>query len=409
MKKLIVALVLMVLFFPSFPVYANEKEQPDIHGNFGIAMDARTGEVYYDKNAKERAYPASITKMITAMLLDEYVEDGEEMIVSEFAAGQEASNQHFKLVAGEKITKENAMKALMLISANDVAVTIAEHIGTTQEDFALLMTEKAKEIGADETNFVTASGLHDSNHYTTAYDMALIAKEVLEHPKVLAVMGTDTATVETNERSAEITNPSKIHDNPIAIGGKTGYTNAAQNTLVEILEKDNKLVIAVVMKTTLAEEYNDIEIMGNHAFDQMNEPTLYMEKGEVVQTKTIQKKELSYVVEKDVYVEEATEVTQHILEKDISANIKKGDVIGNLRLEVDGKVIQQIPLLALEELNVTKNEKIDGQKDMKNGEKDLTSSFSVFNLFMSILIPFVLYILYIFYYNRKKHRDSEVR
>ena len=139
--------------------------------------------------------------MVTAILLDEKVKDGTMMKVSAFAAGQEASNFHFKLEEGEEISKEDAMKALMLISSNDVAVTIAEHIANTQEEFAKMMTEKVKSFGLKDTNFVTANGLHDQNHYTTAYDMAMIAKKIVdEYPNVLGVMGTPKAIVNTSKK-----------------------------------------------------------------------------------------------------------------------------------------------------------------------------------------------------------------
>ena len=126
MKKIVA--MLTTLFLLALPFGVKAEEMPDIHGQFGVAIDARTGEILYDKNANEKAYPASTTKIMTAMLLDEHVKDGEMMTASEKAAGQEASNLHFKLTAGEEISKEDAMYALMLLSSNDVAMTIAEHI-----------------------------------------------------------------------------------------------------------------------------------------------------------------------------------------------------------------------------------------------------------------------------------------
>ena len=400
MKKIIA--MLTTLFLLSVPFQVKAEEAPDIHGGFGVAIDARTGEILYNKNAKEQAYPASITKILTAMLLDDHVKDGTMMTASEKAVAQEASNLHFKLNAGEKISKEDAMYALMLISSNDVAMTIAEHVGGSQEGFADMMNAKAKELGAKDTHFTSPNGLHDPNHVTTAYDMALITKEALNYPFVMKVMGTKTATIETNERTLEITNPSKIHDNPLALGGKTGYTNAAQNTLVEVLEKGSKQVIAVVMKTTLAEEYKDIEIMGEVAFAQMNEYKKIIDKGEVVSTKKIDKTDVNYLTAEEVYVEvkegEKQEITKKVTAFDLKGEtVKKSDVIGKMEVFNHGKLVQEIELLADSDVSSAATSTASNDSD----------TVSLLNILISILLPLLFYagfVLFHNYKNREKRR-----
>lgn len=401
MKKIITMLTTLVLLSMPFRVEANE--MPDIHGQFGVAIDARTGEILYDKNAKDQAYPASITKILTAMLLEEHVKDGEMMTASEKAVGQEASNLHFKLNAGEKMSKEDAMHALMLISSNDVAMMIAEHIGGSQEGFAQMMNEKAQKIGVKDTHFTSPNGLHDPAHVTTAYDMALITKEALKHPLVMKVMGTKTATIETSERKVEITNPSKIHDNPLALGGKTGYTNAAQNTLVEVLQKDNKLVIAVVMKTTLAEEYKDIEIMGDVAFSAMNDYKKIIEKGKIVSTKTIEGVEVNYLTAEDVFLEtkqgEKQDVSKKVSEYDLEEKeVKKGDVIGKMSVYNHEKLVKEVALVS--DVNLTITEPVQSNAD----EDD---SISILNILISILLPILFYVAFLLFYNVKKQKGAK--
>lgn len=398
MKKIIAMLITLLLL--SFPFGVKAEEIPDIHGQFGVAIDARTGEILYNKNANDQAYPASITKILTAMLLEEHVKDGEMMTASEHAVGQEASNLHFKLTAGEKISKEDAMYALMLLSANDVAMTIAEHIGGSQEEFAKLMNKKAKEIGTKQTNFTSPNGLHDPNHYTTAHDMALITQEALHYPLVMKAMGTKSTTIQTSEKTLEITNPSKIHDNPLALGGKTGYTNAAQNTLVEILQEGNKQVIAVVMKTTLAQEYNDIDIMGKVAFSTMNDYTQVVKKGEVASTQTIEEVDVNYLTAEDVYVEtkkdEKPEIQKKIQEYDLEEKeIKAGDVIGEMEVYNHGELVKKVNLVSDAELTITKP--ITPSTD--------SNSISILNILISILLPILFYVGFVIFYNYKKQRE----
>lgn len=404
--KLVMIVVLMSLLIP-FKVHA--EDMPDINGAFGVAIDARTGEVLYDKNAREKAYPASITKIMTAMLLEENVEDGEMMEASEWAAGQEASNYHFKLTPGEKISKEDAINALMIMSANDVAVTVAEHISGSQEEFAKLMTERAKELGANDTQFRTASGLHDEGHYTTAYDIALIAKHLLDYPSIMNAMGTKTTILKTDKQNAEVTSANKILDNPLALGGKTGYTDTAQNTLMEILEKDDKLVVAVVMKTTLAEEYNDIGIMGDYAFDRMDAYQKVVEKDSLIDFELVNDLEVGFIASNDFYatIEQGEEenIHQEVVKEDLSGkNIAVGDVIGVLKISKDDQELGQVELVSDTSVNIEKTK--ESKKENKEAEEN-EGSLSFLKILIAIVGPFILYVIFVIFYNIKKRQEQK--
>lgn len=388
-------MIILLISFILFPLSISAEEMPDIYGKYGVAINASTGEIIYEKNAKEKAYPASITKVMTAILLEENVADGEMIVASEWAAGQEASQWHFKLTPNEVISKKDALYALMVISANDVSVAIAEHIAGSQEEFGKLMTEKAKEIGALNTNFITSSGLHHPAHYTTAYDMALIAREALKYPNIVDAMGTKSITLKTDKKEKEVTNPSKIHDNPLALGGKTGYTNAAQNTLMEVLEKDGKTIVAVVMKTTLSQEYNDIEIMSDYSFKGLESIKL-ITKNESMGKMMVSNEEIELLANRDFVItykkDEKGKFEKNIkLNKEEIVSVKRGEVVGNIEISKDGTIIKKIPLIS--DRTVEKLVQKKGPISLKN-------------LLISIVIPIVFYIFYIFYYNLRMKKES---
>lgn len=380
------------------------KEEVDkqVFGEFGVAINAENGEVLYGKKENEQAFPASMTKVMTAILLMEHTKPNEVLTASLNAANQEASNPHFKLTAGEKLTREEALKSMMILSANDVAYTIAEHVGGgSSEKFAEMMTAKAHEIGATHTNFVTPNGLHDPNHYTTAYDMALIVKEALKYPEIVEIMGTKKAVVKTDKQEKEITNPSKIHDNPLAIGGKTGYTNAARNTLTEILEKDGKKVIAVVMKSSREKEYDDIINMGNYAFDSLV-PMEIAKKGEKVGEEKILGKKVNVLANEDVVIHhkkgEKPKLQNEIKLAKQEKNVAKGQEVGTMLVKANGTVQQEVPVVA-------------DRKIVKPTEQELTKETGFFgnkyiNIAIAVFIPLFAYTFVVVRINKRKSKNK---
>lgn len=393
-------LILLMLFL-MVPTFALAGNMPGIYGQSGVAIDATTGQILYDKKAKERGYPASLTKVMTAILLEEYVKDGEVLVAGDNAVAQECSC--FGVRMNMKMEKEDALKALMVTSANDVAMMIAEHIGETPEGFAEMMNKKAKEIGAKDTNFVTPNGLHDENHYSTPYDIALITKEAMKYPEIVEVMGTKTTTVkayfeeeidggkEYIEKEVTLTNPSKIHDNPIAIGGKTGYTSIAQNTLVEILQKDGKRIIAVVFKSSLTAEYTDIESMGEYAFEQLKTEKIVEEK-EIVGQTMVGKEEINLLAEEDVIISYKKNKKEDIEKRIVIENelefVEENQKVASLQIWSGEKKIKEIKLLS-----------------DKTVEKQTVSSFQMTKIIQGILVPIVLLLLYRIYIRTKEKKE----
>ncbi len=234
---------------------------PSIYAQSAIVMEADTGMILYAKDVEEKNYPASITKIMTALLALEHCELDEEIEFSYYATHSiEYGSSSIARTEGEILTVEETLYGLMLSSANECANAIAEHISGSNEEFAVLMNEKAKELGCINTNFANPSGLHNDNHYTCAYDMALITQAALENEDFRRISGTDYYTLRaTNKNDEELWmqnhhymiapyKTAKYLDDTI-FSGKTGYTTDALNTLVTCGERNGMDVIVVTMRT----------------------------------------------------------------------------------------------------------------------------------------------------------------
>ena len=234
---------------------------PAVYAESAIVMEADTGMILYAKDIEAKNYPASITKIITALIALERCELNEEVTYSYHATHSiEFGSSSIARTEGEILTVEESLYALMLSSANECANALAEHIAGSNEDFAVLMNEKAKELGCVNTNFTNPSGLHDENHYTCAYDMALITQAALQNEDFRRIAGTDYYTLRaTNKNDEELWmqnhhymiapyKTDKYLDDTI-FAGKTGYTTDALNTLVTCGTRNDMDVIVVTMRT----------------------------------------------------------------------------------------------------------------------------------------------------------------
>ena len=253
-------------------------EAPEIYGHAAVLIDMDTGAILYSKNPHEKLYPASITKIMTALLAVENC-----ALEDTFTFTQDILNvlpwdaAKYGYVAGEEVNIRDLLYVLMLRSANEVAIGLGMKIAGTEEEFGKLMTEKAKEIGAVNTNFVNATGLHDDNHYTTAYDMALIAMEAMENATFAEVWGTPNYIVNPTNMEPDVVRIWNRHGMLVntgtsyysaAKGGKTGYTDEAGRTLVTYGEKDGRNLMCVVMKSGTETVYDDTRFLLEYGFGQ---------------------------------------------------------------------------------------------------------------------------------------------
>lgn len=257
LKKLFLAFVVFLFLFGSIPVETQAKLS--ITGKYAICIDALTGEILYEKNANKKTYPASTTKVMTAIVGIDTYRKNDTIKISKAAAGQTASNYLYRTKVGETLSFTKALDLLMVLSSNDIAYAISDTKTGSSKDFIKNMNKKAKEIGLKNTNFTNASGLHSKNHYMTAYDLALIMKESLLYPEIMQAMKKEKLVFSTSKQQVGVMRRDKIFTIPYAVGGKTGYTDAARNTLVVYGKKQNKEIIAVTMKSTKIEQYNDIK------------------------------------------------------------------------------------------------------------------------------------------------------
>lgn len=255
----------------------NWPNAPQISAQSAILMDADSGAILYEKNVHERLYPASTTKLLTCLIavencsLDEIVTFSHDAI---FDTPRDSS--HIALDEGESITLEQCLNAVLIASANEAAFGLAEHVsGTSWEDFADMMNERALELGCMDSHFVNPNGLPDEDHYTSAYDLAMIARAFFANELLCKISSTEklnlpaTATQPDNivAYSKNQLLPGKTYAYEYLVGSKTGYTNAARNILVSCAQKDGMKLIAVVMVEESPTQFADTVALFNYGFN----------------------------------------------------------------------------------------------------------------------------------------------
>lgn len=250
----------------------------DLTAEAAICMDADTGAIIFAKNAYEKMYPASITKVMTALVvldhcqLDEKVEFSYDAVYNVDAGSSNAEIDH-----GDVLTVEDCLYALLLKSANEAANALAEHVAGSREAFAEMMNEKARSLGCTDTNFTNPSGLHDENHYTTAYDMALIGIAAMENQEFMQIDSqlsyTLAPTIRVPEGKTVYMEHQMLKENTQytderAIAGKTGYTSDSGNTLITMAEQNDRHLVAVVLKDKMPYHYEDTIKLLDMGFDE---------------------------------------------------------------------------------------------------------------------------------------------
>lgn len=254
----------------------NWPEGPVTGAQSAILMDAESGAILYAKNIHEELYPASTTKILTCLIAAETCSMDEIVTFSYDAVfDTPRDSNHIAMDVGYELTMEQCLNAILIASANECAFAVAEHItGTSWQDFAQIMNDRAKELGCVDSNFVNPNGLPDENHYTSAYDLARIgraffANELLckmSSSKRLDIPATDMQPKHVIENARNQLLPGNTYAYEYLVGSKTGYTNAARSTLVSCAEKDGMKLIAVVMTEDAPKQYEDTLALFNYGF-----------------------------------------------------------------------------------------------------------------------------------------------
>lgn len=437
-KRFLPLLMAFSMIFPAFSVLAEEvgttssPSAPSVAAETAILMDAESGEVLYNKNADQKMFPASITKLMTILLALEHGELTDKITFSHDAIYSiEPGSAHIAIQEGETLTLEQVLRAIILRSANEASNGVAEYVDGSIEEFTKHMTERAKELGCKNTNFLTANGLHDENHYTTAYDMALIAKELLTHEEYRSMMSETYYEIPPTEKQPEtrylhgqhqMLNENSLYYYEDAIGGKTGFTSEALNTLVTYAERDGMELIAVVMKCNAAEHYTDTAALFDYGFANFESVTLLsgaeytspVTVTEVYNKKTVERGTInvapvgaiSHVLPKGTDISSVT--TEMNVPQTIEAPVAVGQVVGTMKVMLNGELIKTVDLVA--------QDAIDLLTDAEKQEIDDSSFAGIMKkvgIGIGILLLIFIIILcitrFIGYQNYKKRRARRRR
>lgn len=360
MKKILIFL----FFFLLIPI-AKAEEIEDLAPNAksAIMIEASTGEILFQKNANEKLAPASMTKMMSMLLIMEEIEKGnlkwDEKITASENASSMGGSQIF-LQAGEKMTVTEMLKGIAIASGNDATVAMAERIAGTEESFVKKMNARAKELGLKNTNFVTATGLDADNHYSSAHDMSLIAKELVKHEKILEFTGTYEEYLRKDSNNPFwLVNTNRLVRFYSGVDGlKTGFTSTAGYCLTATAKKDSMRLITVVMnEPDTAKRSSDTTKMLDYGFNIymvkniIDENTIIdkanVELGTKLSTDVVSKETITILSKKS---DENRNITYEAKIDRIVAPIKKGDKVGTINIIEDGKVISTIDATVLEDI-----------------------------------------------------------
>ena len=345
--------------------------EPGINAPSAILMEASTGQVIYEKNADEPLHPASITKIMTLLLIFDAIDSGkitleDEVTVSEHAASMGGSQVFLEV--GEVQTVQTMIKCIAVASANDASVSMAEHIWGSEDTFVAKMNERAKGLGMNNTNFVNCCGLDVDGHMTTARDIAIMSRELItKYPQIhnysTIWMDTITHVTKKGETEFELSNTNKlIKQYEWATGLKTGSTGLAKCCLsATALRNDIELVAVILAAPDSKTRFSDAITLLNYGYGlcsvykDENPPTLEKVsinsgvKDDIVCNYSDQFKYLSLEAFK------ASDVTSELqLLGDIKAPVKEGDVVGQLVYKLNGKEIGAVDIVASESVREAK-------------------------------------------------------
>ncbi|MEC4029967.1 D-alanyl-D-alanine carboxypeptidase DacF [Bacillus subtilis] len=369
MKRLLSTLligIMLLTFAPSAFAKQDGKRTSGLahEAKSAVLIERDTGKVLYNKNSNERLAPASMTKIMTMLLIMEALDKGkikmsDKVRTSEHAASMGGS-QIF-LEPGEEMTVKEMLKGIAIASGNDASVAMAEFISGSEEEFVKKMNKKAKELGLKNTSFKNPTGLTEEGHYSSAYDMAIMAKELLKYESITKFTGTyeDYLRENTDKKFWLVNTNRLIKFYPGVDGVKTGYTGEAKYCLTASAKKGNMRAIAVVFGASTPKERNaQVTKMLDFAFSQYETHPLYKRNETVAKVKVKKGKQklielttsepISILTKKG---EDMNDVKKEIKMKDnISAPIQKGQELGTLVLKKDGEVLAESPVAAKEDM-----------------------------------------------------------
>lgn len=367
MKKVISFLLTLVFTISqgSLVFAYNQDTKLDIASKSAILMDASTGKVLYEKNSHEKLPPASVTKVMTMLLICEALEDGkikedDDVQISEVASSMGGS-QIF-LEPGEIQKVDTLLKSIAVASANDACVAMAEYVGGSVEEFVALMNKRAKELGMNDTNFVNTNGLPVDNHYTSAYDIALMSRELLKHKKISKYLTTwmDEVVVGKKQAKIGISNTNKLVKHYSgATGVKTGFTQEAKYCLSASALRNNTHLIAVTLcAETSPIRFKDATSLLNYGFANYESvkiceanqkvSTVEFKKGEKESVDLVAKDDFSVLIKKGDKKDFQKKVE---IKQDLKLPIKKNTELGVVKVYRGKELLGETKLINNEDIN----------------------------------------------------------
>jgi len=360
MKKVLSLLGIFVIFtfLFSISVSANDEDTLIPNAKSGILIEQTTGEILYEKEKDRKLSPASMTKIMTLLLIYEAMENKQfnkdtMLVTSEYAASMGGS-QVF-LQPNEKISVDEAIKCICIASANDCAVLMAEEISGSEDHFVRRMNERAKELGCLNTNFSDCTGLTSDNHYTTAYDLSLISKELLnKYPQIIEYTTLKEDYIRKNTSSPFwLVNTNKMIGRVEGLNGlKTGYTSFSGYCITLSMEKDDMSLISVVFgyESSTTRNVESLALL-KHGFSNYKIDTI-LSKGQVLE-------EINHILYKDKVEIIVDSDIKHICKKsdnnnysyDFTYNINENNINGNVNVYLDDKIINNANVTTLKEID----------------------------------------------------------
>ncbi len=354
-----------VFFLPQFVFAEESKEEnttdPIANAKAGILIEANSGEILFEKNKDEKLAVASMTKMVAQILILEQIEQGKLKWTDKVKASSNASGMggsQIFLSTGEELTVEEMMKGISMASANDATVAMAEHISGSEIAFVKKMNEKVKSLGLKNTQFKNCTGLDEEGHYSTAYDMAMIAKELLKHEEILRFSSVYEDYLRKNtENPFWLVNTNRlIRFYEGADGLKTGHTDAALYCLAATAKKEGMRVIAIVLGEENSKVRNSeaMELL-DYGFQnyemqilkskEKSIKTIPLQKATIESLKLYPKEEIGILKKKGM---EKQKYTYEVEVSKMKLPIQKNQSLGKVKIKLQDKVVKEIDLISKE-------------------------------------------------------------
>lgn len=342
------------------PIIA-DAEELDIKAKSAILIDADSGKILYEKNADYKMPPASITKIMSLILVMETIEKGNltyDTVLTCSDTAAKLGGSQIWLEPGEQMTVHDLLKAVAVVSANDATVMLAEAVAGSEESFVSLMNEKAKALGMNNTNFINSTGLDAENHYSSAYDVALMSAELLKYNKITEYTTIWMDSLRNGESELVSTNK-LVRFYEGCTGLKTGTTADAGYCLSASAKRDDLHLIAVVMGAdSSTDRFAGAQKLLNYGFANYTRVEVKMDISDcnVLKVKKGTKKTVQAEIEENFYAlvkksDKDKITTQVVLPKEVAAPIEKGQTLGNVSILINGEEIGNLPIVSADSVN----------------------------------------------------------